>query len=57
MLFFLTAGFHRYALGNFTGDSIDELKDHEVEEFDAPSEVGHPYRLLLVFIFRLLQES
>lgn len=33
-------GFHRYVLENFTGDSLDGLKEHEVDDFDAPSEVG-----------------
>lgn len=54
-IFIFTAGCHRFVLGNFTDDSIDELKAHEVQEFDAPSEVGRD-RLLLHCIFRLLQE-
>jgi len=33
-------GFHRYVIENFTSNSLDEMKVHEVEEFDAPSEVG-----------------
>lgn len=33
-------GFHRYVLENFTGDSLYGLKEHEVDGFDAPSEVG-----------------
>lgn len=36
----LPAACHRFVLGNFTDDSIDELKANEVQEFDAPSEVG-----------------
>lgn len=39
-IFIFTAGCHRFVLGNFTDDSIDELKAHEVQEFDAPPEVG-----------------
>ncbi|XP_077233989.1 xylulose kinase-2 [Tasmannia lanceolata] len=35
----LPVGFHRYVIDNFTGNSLDELKEHEVEEFDACSEV------------------
>ncbi|KAH9622687.1 hypothetical protein KSS87_011548 [Heliosperma pusillum] len=35
----LPAGFHRYILQNFTGDSLDGVVDHEVNEFDAASEV------------------
>eukprot|EP00268_Persea_americana_P003752 TRINITY_DN11144_c0_g1_i10.p1 TRINITY_DN11144_c0_g1~~TRINITY_DN11144_c0_g1_i10.p1 ORF type:complete len:562 (-),score=116.97 TRINITY_DN11144_c0_g1_i10:167-1852(-) len=35
----LPAGCHRFVLGNFTDDSIDELKAHEVHEFDDPPEV------------------
>lgn len=49
-IFIFTAGCHRFVLGNFTDDSIDELKANEVQEFDAPPEVGR-YRLLLHFIF------
>ncbi|XP_042491307.1 xylulose kinase 2-like [Macadamia integrifolia] len=35
----LPVGFHRFVLENFTSDSLDGLKEHEVKEFDAPSEV------------------
>ncbi|KAI3899374.1 hypothetical protein MKW92_037396 [Papaver armeniacum] len=35
----LPVGFHRYVLDNFTGDSIEGLKEHEAEEFDGASEV------------------
>ncbi|XP_043692044.1 xylulose kinase 2 [Telopea speciosissima] len=35
----LPVGFHRYVLENFAGDCLDGLKEHEVREFDAPSEV------------------
>ncbi|KAK4352257.1 hypothetical protein RND71_027775 [Anisodus tanguticus] len=35
----LPVGFHRYILDNFTGDSMDGVIEHEVEEFDPPSEV------------------
>ncbi|XP_058069587.1 xylulose kinase 2-like [Magnolia sinica] len=35
----LPVGFHRYVLDNFSSDSLDELKEHEVDDFDAPSEV------------------
>ncbi|PIA40919.1 hypothetical protein AQUCO_02300002v1 [Aquilegia coerulea] len=35
----LPVGIHRYVLENFTGDTLDGLKEHEVAEFDAPSEV------------------
>lgn len=32
-------GFHRYIVGDSSSDSLDGLKDHEVENFDSPSEV------------------
>ncbi|KAI9106710.1 hypothetical protein K1719_022238 [Acacia pycnantha] len=35
----LPVGFHRYVIENFTGDTLDGLTEHEVQEFDAPSEV------------------
>ncbi|XP_042489524.1 xylulose kinase 2-like isoform X2 [Macadamia integrifolia] len=35
----LPVGFHRYVLENFEGDSLAGLKEHEVREFDAASEV------------------
>uniref|UniRef100_A0A5B7AUY8 Xylulose kinase n=1 Tax=Davidia involucrata TaxID=16924 RepID=A0A5B7AUY8_DAVIN len=35
----LPVGFHRYILENFTGNALDGLTEHEVEEFDPPSEV------------------
>ncbi|PHT50907.1 Xylulose kinase [Capsicum baccatum] len=35
----LPVGFHRYILENFTGDSLDGIKEQEVQEFDPPSEV------------------
>ncbi|KAF7830080.1 xylulose kinase 2 [Senna tora] len=35
----LPVGFHRYIIENFTGDTLDGLSEHEVQEFDAPSEV------------------
>lgn len=35
----LPVGFHRYVLENFTGDTLDGLKEREVEEFDASSEI------------------
>ncbi|KAI9106361.1 hypothetical protein K1719_021889 [Acacia pycnantha] len=35
----LPVGFHRYVLENFTGETLDGLTEHEVQEFDAPSEV------------------
>lgn len=35
----LPVGFHRYVLENFTGDSLDGIKEQEVQEFDPPSEV------------------
>ncbi|XP_047267036.1 xylulose kinase 2-like isoform X4 [Capsicum annuum] len=35
----LNVGFHRYILENFTVDSMDGVIEHEVEEFDPPSEV------------------
>lgn len=35
----LPVGFHRYILKNFTGDTVDDVVEHEVHEFDAPSEV------------------
>ncbi|KAK1293195.1 hypothetical protein QJS10_CPB17g02663 [Acorus calamus] len=35
----LPVGTHRYVLDNFTGNSSDNMKAHEVSEFDAPSEV------------------
>ncbi|GMH13655.1 hypothetical protein Nepgr_015496 [Nepenthes gracilis] len=35
----LPVGYHRYILENFTDDSLDGSMEHEVLEFDAPSEV------------------
>ncbi|MED6207661.1 Xylulose kinase 2 [Stylosanthes scabra] len=35
----LPVGFHRFVLENFSENSLDGLKEKEVEEFDAPSEV------------------
>ncbi|XP_020549643.1 xylulose kinase isoform X2 [Sesamum indicum] len=35
----LPVGFHRYVLENFKGDTLDGVKEYEVEEFDAASEV------------------
>lgn len=35
----LPVGFHRYTIDNFTSNSLGELKEHEVQEFDHPSEV------------------
>lgn len=35
----LPVGFHRYILENFSGDSLDGIKEQEVQEFDPPSEV------------------
>ncbi|CAK9173899.1 unnamed protein product [Ilex paraguariensis] len=35
----LPVGFHRYILENFNGDTIDNLSEREVQEFDPPSEV------------------
>lgn len=33
-------GNHRYVLENFTGDNFDGTSEHEVKEFDPPSEVS-----------------
>ncbi|KAL6599845.1 hypothetical protein ACP70R_045496 [Stipagrostis hirtigluma subsp. patula] len=35
----LPVGFHRYFIKNLTGGSLDAMVEHEVEEFDPPSEV------------------
>ncbi|KAG8376193.1 hypothetical protein BUALT_Bualt09G0037700 [Buddleja alternifolia] len=35
----LPVGFHRYVLENFNGESLDGVKEYEVAEFDAASEV------------------
>ncbi|KAK6160560.1 hypothetical protein DH2020_003941 [Rehmannia glutinosa] len=35
----LPVGYHRYLLENFNGDTLDGVKECEVAEFDAPSEV------------------
>lgn len=35
----LPVGFHRYILENFKGDTLDGISEHEVKEFDPPSEV------------------
>ncbi|KAE8659208.1 U4/U6 small nuclear ribonucleoprotein PRP4-like protein-like [Hibiscus syriacus] len=35
----LPAGFHRYILQNFNGETLDGLNVQEVQEFDPPSEV------------------
>lgn len=36
----LSVGYHRYTLENFNSDSLDGLVEHEVQEFDPPSEVS-----------------
>ena len=36
----IAVGFHRYVLENFKGDTLDGVKETEVTEFDAASEVG-----------------
>lgn len=36
----ITVGFHRYVLENFNGLTLDGVKECEVAEFDAPSEVS-----------------
>ncbi|XP_019175377.1 PREDICTED: xylulose kinase-like [Ipomoea nil] len=35
----LPVGYHRYVLENFTGDTLDGVKEREVQEFDPASEV------------------
>ncbi|KZV31574.1 xylulose kinase [Dorcoceras hygrometricum] len=35
----LPVGYHRYVLENFNGDSLDGVKEHEVDAFDPASEV------------------
>lgn len=35
----LPVGFHRYVLENFNGDSLDGVKEHEVDAFDPTTEV------------------
>ncbi|GLT65209.1 hypothetical protein SLA2020_376530 [Shorea laevis] len=35
----LPAGFHRYIIENFTGETLEGLNEREVQEFDPPSEV------------------
>ncbi|EOA13158.1 hypothetical protein CARUB_v10026177mg [Capsella rubella] len=35
----LPVGSHRYILENFSGESLDGVKEREVDEFDPPSEV------------------
>ncbi|KAK9134163.1 hypothetical protein Syun_013493 [Stephania yunnanensis] len=32
-------GFHRYVIENFNGETLNGVKERQVEEFDAPSEV------------------
>nr|XP_043614805.1 xylulose kinase 2-like isoform X2 [Erigeron canadensis] len=39
MLIHLLVGFHRYALEDFDGKTLDRLVEHEVKNFDPPSEV------------------
>lgn len=39
-VFMYPVGFHRYALKNFTGETLDGLNEVEVEEFDPPHEVS-----------------
>lgn len=33
-------GFHRFVVENFTGETLEGMKESEVKEFDPPSEVG-----------------
>ncbi|PKI64844.1 hypothetical protein CRG98_014759 [Punica granatum] len=35
----LPVGFHRYVIENFTGKTLESVKESEVHEFDPPSEV------------------
>lgn len=35
----LPIGYHRYFLENFKGDTLEGVKEHEVKEFDPPSEI------------------
>lgn len=35
----LPIGYHRYTLENFKGNTLDGLVEHEVKEFDFPSEI------------------
>ncbi|PKA47482.1 xylulokinase [Apostasia shenzhenica] len=35
----MPVGFYRYVIDSFSSNSSEEMKEHEVEEFDAPSEV------------------
>ncbi|KAK9110912.1 hypothetical protein Scep_018431 [Stephania cephalantha] len=35
----LPVGFHRYVIENFNGETLNGVKERQVEEFDAPSEV------------------
>lgn len=35
----LPVGFHRFVLENYNGESLDGVKEHEVDAFDATSEV------------------
>lgn len=39
MLLMLAVGFHRYVIENFTGKTLEDVKEREVQEFDPPSEV------------------
>lgn len=39
MLLMLAVGFHRYVIENFTGKTLEDVKEREAQEFDPPSEV------------------
>lgn len=36
---YFKVGYRRYVLDKWDEGSLDEMKEHEVEEFDPPSEV------------------
>lgn len=40
-------GYHRYVLENFTGDTLDGVKEREVQEFDPASEVSGQFEVCL----------
>lgn len=47
----ITVGFHRYVLENFNGLTLDGVKESEVAEFDAPSEVREPNSMSIYILY------
>lgn len=45
---YFKVGYRRYVFDRWDEGSLDEMKEHEVEEFDPPSEVNFCYLYMRV---------